>query len=124
MVVSSPSNGTLVLNPDGSFSYTPDANFVGIDSFTYEDMENGQSSNVATVTLLVNPLTLIVTNTLDDGSPGSLPWAINIANSDPSSMPVTIDFDISGSGPFVIQPTTPLPAITHAVIINGYSQPA
>ncbi len=123
VVVSSPSNGTLVLNPDGSFSYTPDANFVGIDSFTYEDMENGQSSNVATVTLLVNPLTLIVTNTLDDGSPGSLPWAINIANSDPSSMPVTIDFDISGSGPFVIQPTTPLPAITHAVIINGYSQP-
>ena len=56
------------LNPDGSFSYTPDANFGGIDSFTYEDQENGQSSNVATVTLLVNPLTLYVTNTLDDGS--------------------------------------------------------
>ena len=75
------------------------------------------------MTLLVNPLTLVVTNTLDDGSPGSLPWAINIANSDPSSLPVTIDFDIPGTGPFVIQPTTPLPAITHSVIINGYSQP-
>ena len=36
---------------------------------------------------------------------------------------MTIDFDIPGSGPFVIQPATPLPAITHPVIINGYSQP-
>ena len=122
-LVSPPSNGTLTLNSDGSFSYTPNTNFGGVDSFTYEDVENGQDSNVATVTILVNPLTLVVTNTLDDGSPGSLPWAINLANSDPSSDPVTIDFDIPGTGPFVIQPTTPLPAITHSVIINGYSQP-
>ena len=123
VLVSSPSNGSVTLNSDGSFSYTPNANFSGIDSFTYEDVENGQDSNIATVTLLVNPLTLYVTNTLDDGSPGSLPWAINIANSDPSSLPVTFDFNIPGTGPFVIQPTTPLPAITHSVIINGYSQP-
>ena len=30
-----PSNGTLQLNPDGSFVYTPDAGFAGVDSFTY-----------------------------------------------------------------------------------------
>ena len=123
VVVSNPSNGSLSFNSDGSFSYTPFANFVGLDSFTYEDVENGQNSNVATVTLLVNPLTLEVTNTLDDGSPGSLRWAINLANSDPSSSPVTIDFDIPGTGPFVIQPATPLPAILHSVLIDGYSQP-
>ena len=123
VLVSPPSNGSLTFNSDGSFSYTPDTNFVGLDSFTYEDVENGQNSNVATVTLLVNPLTLDVTNTLDDGSPGSLRWAINLANSDPSNLPVTIDFDIPGTGPFVIQPTTPLPAIVHPVIIDGYSQP-
>jgi hypothetical protein len=123
VLVSAPNNGNVTLNSDGSFSYTPNPSFSGLDSFKYEDVENGQDSNVATVTIAVNPLTLYVTNTLDDGSPGSLPWAINLANNDPTTLPVTIDFDIPGSGPFVIQPTTPLPAITHSVIINGYSQP-
>ena len=30
-----PSNGTVVVDPDGSFVYTPDAGFAGTDSFTY-----------------------------------------------------------------------------------------
>lgn len=33
--ISSPSNGTVVLNPNGSFTYTPNANFVGSDQFNY-----------------------------------------------------------------------------------------
>src|SRR5207249_10650970 len=33
--VSGPSHGTLALNADGSFSYTPAANYNGPDSFTY-----------------------------------------------------------------------------------------
>ena len=82
VVVTPPSDGSLTLNSDGSFTYTPNTNFGGLDSFTYEDVQNGQTSNVATVTLIVDPLTLYVTNTLDDGSVGSLRWAINIANSD------------------------------------------
>jgi len=28
-------NGTVILNPDGSFSFTPDTGFVGSDSFIY-----------------------------------------------------------------------------------------
>jgi hypothetical protein len=35
MLVSGPSNGTLTLNPDGSFTYTPNAGFIGQDTFTY-----------------------------------------------------------------------------------------
>ncbi len=31
-----PENGVATLNPDGSLTYTPDANFVGVDQFTYE----------------------------------------------------------------------------------------
>jgi hypothetical protein len=31
-------------------------------------------------------------------------------------------FKIPGTGPFTIQPLTPLPAITHTVFIDGYSQ--
>jgi hypothetical protein len=30
-----PANGGLILNPDGSFVYTPDVGFVGTDQFTY-----------------------------------------------------------------------------------------
>ena len=31
----SPAHGTLALNPDGSFRYTPAAGFTGTDTFTY-----------------------------------------------------------------------------------------
>src|SRR4029079_12473014 len=34
-VVTGPSHGTLTLNANGSFTYTPAANYNGADSFTY-----------------------------------------------------------------------------------------
>ncbi|MGI9647614.1 MAG: tandem-95 repeat protein [Acidimicrobiia bacterium] len=34
-LASPPGNGMVVLNPDGSFTYTPDPGFVGSDSFSY-----------------------------------------------------------------------------------------
>jgi hypothetical protein len=36
VLVSGPSHGTLTLNPDGSFTYTPASNHTGSDSFTYQ----------------------------------------------------------------------------------------
>ena len=39
------------------------------------------------------------------------------------STPNTIDFAIPGTGPFVIEPISGLPAITSPVVIDGYSQP-
>ena len=47
-------NGTLTLNADGSFDYTPDADFTGTDSFTYQANDSLANSNVATVTITVN----------------------------------------------------------------------
>ncbi|MBD0370785.1 MAG: DUF11 domain-containing protein [Pyrinomonadaceae bacterium] len=54
MVVSNPSNGTLTLNADGSFLYTPTAGFSGTDSFTYKARDGALDSNVATVQITVN----------------------------------------------------------------------
>ena len=48
------SHGTLTLNPDGSFSYTPTAGYTGTDSFTYHANDGTDDSNVATVSLTVN----------------------------------------------------------------------
>ena len=49
-----PANGTLTLNPSGSFTYTPNLNFVGEDSFTYEARDDsGLRSSEATVTITV-----------------------------------------------------------------------
>ncbi len=45
------SNGTLVFNSDGSFTYTPAAGFVGQDSFTYRANDGYDDSNVVTVTI-------------------------------------------------------------------------
>ena len=55
-IVSSPSNGTLSLNADGSFLYTPDNDFNGSDSFTYKANDGIADSNVATVTITVNSI--------------------------------------------------------------------
>ncbi len=49
-----PSNGTLGIGGDGSFSYTPNANFHGVDSFTYEVQDFNGGTDGATVTITVN----------------------------------------------------------------------
>jgi VCBS repeat-containing protein len=51
--VSSPAHGTLALYRDGSFDYTPDAGFVGTDSFTYQAYDGDLYSEPATVTISV-----------------------------------------------------------------------
>ena len=94
---------TLTLDLDGSFTYTPDKNFVGTDTFTYEDVQGSTVSNVATVTIDVNPKVYTVTNTNDSG-PGSLRQAILDANLATSAPPDTILFDIPGTGPFIDRP--------------------
>jgi Bacterial Ig domain/PASTA domain len=51
VLVSGPTSGTLALAPDGSFAYTPNSGFSGIDSFTYKASDGVLDSGVATVTL-------------------------------------------------------------------------
>ena len=52
-IVAAPIHGQALVNADGSFSYTPEANYHGTDSFTYR-VSNGQfESNIATVSLTI-----------------------------------------------------------------------
>ena len=51
-----PSNGTVQLNANGSFTYTPAAGFFGTDSFTY-GATDGQATGTGTVTIQVNRIT-------------------------------------------------------------------
>ena len=53
-LVSGPAHGSLSLNASGSFSYTPDANYSGPDSFTYQARDGDTNSNVATVWIMVS----------------------------------------------------------------------
>lgn len=53
-VVRRPKRGTVTLQPDGSFTYTPKKNKVGIDSFTFTATDaSGKTSREATVTITI-----------------------------------------------------------------------
>jgi len=43
-LVTAPVNGTVVLNADGSFTYTPNSNYNGLDSLEYQVCDNGTPS--------------------------------------------------------------------------------
>ena len=52
-VATGPDHGTLVLDLDGSFTYTPDPDFNGQDSFTYAAFDGQEASQPVTVELIV-----------------------------------------------------------------------
>lgn len=53
VLLTATNHGSVSLASDGSFTYTPVANFTGVDSFTYKDVSAMGESNAATVTLIV-----------------------------------------------------------------------
>ncbi len=61
-----PSHGTLTLNGDGSFTYTPANSFVGTDTFTYTATNTAGTSPAATVTITVT--NVLQTTTLTCGA--------------------------------------------------------
>ena len=78
-LVTGPSNGSLNFSADGSFEYTPDADFNGVDSFTYLANDGTTDSNIATVTITVNPINDPPTISLPGGP-------VNYSEGDPATL--------------------------------------
>jgi len=92
----SATNGALALNLDGSFSYTPDSDFVGLDTFTYQADDGQVTSNVATVTIVVHELSNSAPVAGDDEYEVTAGEVLNVAapgvlanDSDPDGDPLT-----------------------------------
>jgi uncharacterized delta-60 repeat protein len=103
---------SFALNADGSFTYTPAAGYVGPDSFTYDASDGSDSSNVATVSLTVQPLQAALsglatggTLTVQTTAPDQTHDLIAAANGlDPATTPAcTLVVDLGGQ---TIQDTT------------------
>lgn len=54
-LVDQANNGVVDLNPDGTFTYTPNNDFSGDDAFTYRANDASETSNVATASITVTP---------------------------------------------------------------------
>ena len=89
-------NGTLTFNADGSFTYTPDSDFNGIDSFTYHANDGSADSNTATVNITVDAVNDPPV-AVDDAYATDEDTTLNIAapgmlgnDSDPDGDPLTV----------------------------------
>jgi VCBS repeat-containing protein len=95
------SNGSLTLNPNGSFTYTPDPNFNGSDSFTYVANDGSVDSNIATVTITVNAVNDVPV--ADTGGPYTGVAGIEVSfdgsgSSDVDGTIVSYDWDFGDGG--------------------------
>ncbi|MCF8428181.1 MAG: tandem-95 repeat protein, partial [Bacteroidia bacterium] len=68
-------HGTVSMNPDGSYTYTPDANYNGTDVFTYQVCDVTPDCSTATVTITIDPI-------------NDVPVAVNDVNTTNEDTPV------------------------------------
>ena len=87
-----PANGDVVFNPDGTFTYTPDKNWMGVDVFTYEICDVNGDCDPATVLLTVifrnepPEISGTATSTLED-----TPVTICLPATDPENDVLTVN---------------------------------
>jgi VCBS repeat-containing protein len=102
LFVNSPAaHGTLTLNSDGSFTYTPNPNYNGEDSFTYGASDWSLPSNYATVTITVNSVNdaPVANNDGPYTAHNDTPLTVSAADG-----VLTNDTDIDGPNPLIAEP--------------------
>ncbi len=82
-----PAHGAVIVNSNGSFTYTPDPAFVGVDSFTYKANDGLVTSNTSTVTLRVGP-DIAVNSFYADGTNLMINYNVSVAATAPYSIAI------------------------------------
>ncbi|PHS01326.1 MAG: hypothetical protein COA80_02365, partial [Leeuwenhoekiella sp.] len=94
-----PTNGSVVVNPDGSFTYTPEPGFVGEDSFTYTVCDSGNpalcSEGKVTIEVVADTANIVVAN--DDAYFGFIGDEITGNVTDNDSDPEGDSFTVTGN---------------------------
>jgi len=112
-LVTGPAHGTLTLGRDGSFSYAPNAGFVGTDGFSFKALDKSfNSSGVASVTLTVTPVVNAASFSASSGTALSVPAPGLLAGAVGSGLSASVvagpshgSLTLSGDGSFTYTST-------------------
>lgn len=136
-----PAHGTLALNADGSYTYTPAADYYGADSFTYTITNYNGRADTATVNVTVLPVNdapsftagadqTVQVNAGAQTVPG---WATNISAGPTNEGWQTLTFNVTNNNAalFSVPPAisadgtltyTPAPGMTGTATVTVYLQ--
>ncbi|MDT3778353.1 DUF2341 domain-containing protein [Nitrospira sp. MA-1] len=101
-VSADPANAqSFSFNADGSFSYTPVANFTGTDTFTYKVNDGTDDGNTVVVTINVNPVNdspTVATNTgatVNEASSGNIITTAMLNEGDPDDAGIGLTYTVT-----------------------------
>jgi len=85
-------NGTVVLNDNGTFTYTPSANYSGSDTFSYTLKDGDGDSSTTTVSIGISPVADAPTLIMSVGEPTTI-----VSVGEPTTIIGNVNFIINGS---------------------------
>jgi hypothetical protein len=119
-IVTNPTNGILSALTENTLTYTPNLNYNGADSFTFKANDGRLDSNIATVSITINPVNDAPTISItypDEADKFTVGHSINIIvdaqDIDGNSLEITYNFGDSN-----ITTLTDINTITHAYATN------
>ncbi len=107
VTVTQPLHGTVVVNPDGTVTYTPAPDYYGTDSFSYTVTDADGQTGTATVTLAIAPV---------NDTPSAAADVATTAEDTPVTVAVLSNDSGIGDGPLAVTATSPMHG---TVVVNA-----